>query len=735
MKRLLKIIALLMVLVTIGFAIFLLTLDLNRYKVTTENRLSQAFHRPVTIENMEIELALMPTIKVTGVVMGNPKNYELKEPFALIDTLEISFDAFSLFDKTFRVDSVHVKKLTLNLQKDKNIGRNNWNLDFDENSELGILSRKVLLDVAVLQIDTVAANYMDEGSVESVLLKDFYIAQMKNFAASTVIYKKRTFEMRGMINDLMGVIYTKRNMMFNTVLSGYNGSVVIAGAIGDVTNMTDMALTVDVSTTNLRDSLYQMGFPWGLLAPQEALVGKMAIRGGVDTLKFDRFEYELGTSAGKLILNGSIDDIVGHTKYHIAGGINIASRKVAEQYGLMPFVLRAKFDADERNVSVEYSDLIFSKTDLKFKGNIDLTQEKPFADGTLSSQYFNMDDIFVEQELIPTTGLFPQLDNLKDKWGILNRFNASLKSDFAHLSMMQGRETYALKSDIKLENGVLDLKDINAQLLEGVVQGSLRLDITQEKPALTLDLKGQSLNTAKIKEISDNIKGTYAHFALDVSVNGNNFMEMLASLNGKGEMELTDGKITNTWFNTLPRAIGLLPKNRSFSYSKTDDESQLSCAALSFNVNNGVMALDKSLAAETTSLNMVLSGLVDLSKQTLDVTMTPSISPNAKNIDASKINFSQVIKFTGPFMNLSAKKAMTQSPDVLINDMTNNMQQNYHDGDLCQMALKHKLMRKVKKEVEPADDLQMPIIVMPSLEQRNSLRDQFAKSLSEAMQQ
>ena len=65
-KKILITLAVLIVLLLVGFGIFLATFDLNHYREFAQKQLSKALNYPVQIGSMRTKLSLIPTIQINN---------------------------------------------------------------------------------------------------------------------------------------------------------------------------------------------------------------------------------------------------------------------------------------------------------------------------------------------------------------------------------------------------------------------------------------------------------------------------------------------------------------------------------------------------------------------------------------------------------------------------------------------------------------------------------------------
>ena len=178
---------------------------------------------------------------------------------------------------------------------------------------------------------------------------------------------------------------------------------------------------------------------------------------------------------------------------------------------------------------------------------------------------------------------------------------------------------------------------------------------------------------------------------------------------------------------------------------------------LSINTDN--IKMDKNVAVETSALNVVLSGQVNLPNQTMSVSMEPTLPSGTNN---NLLNASRLIKidgsFTKPKITLDTQKAIQagidkgiekglnklsekMGVDVPLEELASTMPTQPQPLSLCETALGHKLRGKVtitlpkvqekpavpvKKEKDPKEEEQLP--------PEEILKKQLIQSLKSAVQ-
>ena len=212
---------------------------------------------------------------------------------------------------------------------------------------------------------------------------------------------------------------------------------------------------------------------------------------------------------------------------------------------------------------------------------------------------------------------------------------------------------------------------------------------------------------------------------------------------------MSSGLIVNKWFNSLPSLIGIVTKNSAFSYADTETQSELNCAAMKLDIKDGIIKSDRNIAVETAMMNLVVSGNIDFAKETLSLSLIPSLNHLNNKIN-KKLSFAQYIRLEGPFSNIKMSedtagalnalkdKELEKLTNKLLGDKTAKKNDYIPVGGLCQLALGEDVFstEQKKKEValskqDNASQKDETKSIKESLKEQ--VKDQITKSLTEIL--
>jgi AsmA protein len=118
MRKVLIAIAVIVVVIIAGAAIFVATFDVNKYRGTIQAQLQQHLGRPVQLGDMHLKL-FPPSITVQNLVIADDPRFSSDTPFVKASELDVSVKLLPLLHKDVEVESLNLQKPTVSLIKNK----------------------------------------------------------------------------------------------------------------------------------------------------------------------------------------------------------------------------------------------------------------------------------------------------------------------------------------------------------------------------------------------------------------------------------------------------------------------------------------------------------------------------------------------------------------------------------------------------------------------------------------
>ena len=106
---------------------------------------------------------------------------------------------------------------------------------------------------------------------------------------------------------------------------------------------------------------------------------------------------------------------------------------------------------------------------------------------------------------------------------------------------------------VTARNGVLTVKELKADLLEGNLDGQLSLDARTDQPSLKSDIKVNGIELTQISSrfMTDSLLSGKASFTMDANAKGNTVDELLKSALGQMNLKLDDGVLHGINLNAI----------------------------------------------------------------------------------------------------------------------------------------------------------------------------------------
>ena len=173
-----------LVLCVVGGAIFLWTLDLNRYKDLIVRKASEALGRQVEIQSIALKVSLIPTVKLSGLKVANVKGLGT-DPLLKVDEMEVTLSLPALI-KDQKIELMDFSLGTADVVLIEKNGQNNWTFGKEKSKkrektgttpvESNYLSQ---LHIGDLKIKRLAVIYTQNDQIQKVAVTDFSMQQMK----------------------------------------------------------------------------------------------------------------------------------------------------------------------------------------------------------------------------------------------------------------------------------------------------------------------------------------------------------------------------------------------------------------------------------------------------------------------------------------------------------------------------------------------------------------------------
>ena len=753
-KKILKIFVFLLLLLFIGITIFFLTFDINRYRERIATKATEALGRPVSIGKIELKISLIPTITLKDIQLANAPWSKSGKPMVQIDSMNVSFAFIPLFQGDFEMKDFLINQMSVNLEKQG--AYVNWQLENKAPQEQTPDSAEV--DIQSIQnkklpaftADQIAINsmnvvYQNGSETQTIYLSDAVVQQLQAFSGE-LIYGGRVFKMSGTVDNLLNWLIAKPNYSFEIKLDAFNTLFALSGTIGDTAQFKDIYVNVQLSGHDFNALMQSFGEVPSF--PQEAFVGGFMLRGDLQHMLLENVVFDVAEGKSlSMNASGVLANLTEKPAVNLSADLSINSKQFADSLKIKPFSI--SFDANILPGEIMLDRLVFyaGKSDLTGQISVDLSQEKPNIMATLSSEYLSLNDLVPEKDepVSRTQTVTAKTSTLKKLFSdqtldltALKTFDATFSLNLKNVDLGSDLTEYvALNTKGQLKDDVLTVAPLNVAALGGTTSGHITVS-AQEEPEIEVSLFSKNLQSNSLKSLRTMIRDVQVDSVVNLKSSGNSVKALMSHLNGAISAEILSGSIVSPVFNSLPLPAMVIRNQVSpVAFSTSDQISKIICGAVNMKIKNGIIQLNKNIALETSTVNFVVSGDVNLADETVSLSTQPSVSAAASKVTNQVLSLSQAVKIAGPFTALkpSLDAASVSSTvakaglNILLGDKIKEDNTNLKPYALCEKALGRAFP---KKETEPAVNSvateKTAEVVAPAPEPI-SFKDQFKRDL------
>ena len=633
-KRLLGLIAVLILLVIIVAAYLLITFDANDYKERIEAEVQEATGRELTLSG-PIGLTLFPSLglRLEEVRFGNAEGFG-DEPFAEVDVVDVAVAVLPLLRRELEVQRVEADGVRLNLARDEQ-GRNNWDdlldhagaarddavgADDDERTETETRLALQRIDVAGISLTNARVHWDDRETGMQATLEPFEL-QVGRFRPGV--------ETR---LDLEAVVRAEGGDL--------DEPVELALDLGGLMNVDLLNERYSVRRLNATLGLDGGGLPRAVGMTLESDVA-LELADAM-TLRFERLT--LGVSDLRLTGFAELSDLDGEqARVRTEMRTNTINLKdFMEDLGLEapatndPDALsRVAFDfsANGSFQALNMDPFLITVDDAMLSGSAgwDGRGVRPLITFDVSGESLNLD------RYLPPEVEEARTENGNGNGGAdediaielpleaLRSIDVDGRAALGRLDVM-GMLLRNIELQIKAEAGDWHIQPLNAEAYDGELTSRLRLDARQDVPRYELAADLQSLDIGALLEDFQGddarLMGT-GNLELDIATRGELLSELKGALNGSGNMRFEDGAVRGI---NVARIIRRAEARLRGEQLEDDEPNQTDFSELtgSFTIRDGVVR-NNDLAASSPLLRVRGEGQADLNDDTLDYRVNTTV--------------------------------------------------------------------------------------------------------------
>jgi uncharacterized protein involved in outer membrane biogenesis len=203
----------------------------------------------------------------------------------------------------------------------------------------------------------------------------------------------------------------------------------------------------------------------------------------------------------------------------------------------------------------------------------------------------------------------------------LHKADADLVVQIGKL-ILNDKQLIDVVATVQLNAGRLVVKPFRFGLAGGVVEGEASLDAAGKTPVVALRLDGRQIELGKL-DSKGPITGGKSDVKVDLKGSGESVRALMASASGETSISVGEGRLQNKAVDFAAGDLIFQVLGAINPFVKSEDTTQMTCAAVRLVLRDGVATADKGIAMRTSKVDVVGSGTIDLRSEGLDLFIKP----------------------------------------------------------------------------------------------------------------
>ncbi len=566
--------------------VIIATIDVNQYKGQVIELVENNTHRDFDIAGeMNLAISLIPTIVVEGVSFGNA-DWGSQDSMMTMQRLELEVSLIPLLKRTLQVNKLILLSPDILLETNAE-GKGNWALDLGKTEPEEPAGELPTIVINQIVIDDARLTYKDgmTGKVTEVTVDEIRLAGSG-------------------FGDPIELAIT----------AAYNNiPITLQGSLGSPKQVFD--------NENLPVSLA------GALSGAEFSVnGEIA--------------HPMEARGLDLTVSFKVDSL--HTLSQLA-------ETELPEFGPVDF--RGTLMDIEGGYSVKGLSLNAGPSDLSGEISVITSTERPALTALLKSNLIDLSGMAGEEEAKqqaakdPNAKIFSSdplpLDGLKAADVDVSIEATRIITDFVTL------ENTTL--GLKLNNGKLVLTPMTSTAAGGSLSSNITLDGSSGKSAsLSTQVNIKNLQPELLPKLQGQVTGAKTDMNVRLSGSGQSVAAIMAGLNGKVLVQTGEGFIKSKESDKESSSTLLKTFRNLKPGAQGEEGTQLVCYVMNLDIKDGIIAVDKNIAAVTDQMNIIGSGVINLQTEELDLGVTPEAR---KGLGLNMSQLAELVRLKGTLAN------------------------------------------------------------------------------------
>ena len=318
-----------------------------------------------------------------------------------------------------------------------------------------------------------------------------------------------------------------------------------------------------------------------------------------------------------LLLQGTVNiGSIVYDKYRLSG-LNLGVKADGQKLDVSPFAVKL----DETQIKGKFGITRFAKPIYNFDVDID----KLDAD-----RYITQD----ESKPAQTEPQAKADPNAPIDLSALKSLNANGELRIGWLKLANVTSTN-VRIKLKADDGVAELAPFSANLYEGSMNGSLKVD-ARSTPSIAFkqDMQGISIGPLLVDAINNDMLSGKGSLDVNVTTQGNTVNALKKALDGSAAVKLANGAvkgidIAGTLRNATSKLSALKGQSATTVEGDKSKQTDFSEMSASFTIKNGV-AHNEDLSMKSPLLRVTGSGDIDIANETINYVAKPTVVATLK---------------------------------------------------------------------------------------------------------
>ncbi len=642
-KITLIILASLLLLVVLAAGIFVATFDANDYRPQISEQVKRYTGREFELQDIQPSVFPWVGMELQQMSLGNAKGFDDKD-MVKIERLDVKVELLPLLRQQIHIDTLRIHGLELSLAKNK-AGVSNWD---DIVQKQSAEAQPEVEEKKAPEEEGKAADPLAALLVNGIEIKDANIrwqdaqqgqsASLKQFNLVTGSFQ---------VGELLPISLTTQVALSEPATRF------------DIDLQTEVDINPDNQVVNVPDLVLQV-LAEGEVIPQ----GKMQIEvNSSANLDLNRDRAEIPKLTLKALgltteLNAVVTELQaapklnGHMKLNSFDATQLVSKLGIElpamknPQALQQVSLALSFNADQNTASIKPIQLSLDKSNLTGEASVS-EFASPDIRYSLALDTIDVDDYLPPPAEAPAeseANVAPAAsEDVVIELPVEMIRGLNVMGDFSVAQMkVAGHEMDTLKLVTDIRQGVANVPHLSANLLEGSVNATAKLDVTKDTPQYAMQLDARGLNAdSVVTPILQDLLGKpevgmngAADVNVDVTSHGNSVKQLIAGSNG--QLKLDVGKATLRGIDTMyfvktavadyMQGKNLAVPERMHKEYQPEEKTALKTVRASAQVNSGVVS-NRDLLVDSSRFKVTGAGTVDLPKENIDYRLVVDLQP------------------------------------------------------------------------------------------------------------